>query len=79
MMRGVNVTRRVLPGGDTVEITHRESDPGVWIVRRRRHTFFGWRDISSNWFNTEEDAEEFARAGAGSNDHGLMRGLTFNS
>jgi hypothetical protein len=77
-MRGVSVTRRVLPGGDVVEITHRESDPGMWIVRRRRKTFFGMRDISSNWFSLEADAEAFAEGGAGFNDRPKMQGLMFN-
>jgi hypothetical protein len=63
-MRGVTVRRMVLPGGDVVEIIHRESDPATWIVRRLRKTFFGLRTLSSDWFNLEADADTFAQAGA---------------
>jgi hypothetical protein len=63
-MRGETVVRRVLPGGDIAEIIHRDSDPTMWIVRRLRKTFFGLRTVSTDWFNLEDDAEAFARAGA---------------
>jgi hypothetical protein len=69
-MRGETVQRRVLPGGDVVEIIHRVSDPTTWIVRRLRKTFFGLRTVSSDWFNLEADAEAFVEAGARPDDAG---------
>lgn len=59
-MKGVSVRRRRLPAGGVVEIVHRASDPTIWIVRRRRKTLFGLRDVSVDWFNLETDAEAFA-------------------
>jgi len=76
-MRGTSVTRSVLPGGDIVEIIHRDSDPVTWIVRRRKKTFFGLRDVSTDWFNREADAEAFVAAGAVREDHTPREGLTF--
>lgn len=76
-MKGMTVKRSVMPGGDIIEITHRESDPGTWVVRRRRRTFFGLKDISSTWFNVESDAEAFARSGAVPTDRPPLQGFTF--
>ena len=78
MTRWVSEKPGVLPGGEIVEIIHCKSDPVRWIVRRRRNTFFGLRDISSTWFNSESEAEAFARAGGGVDDRRPRVGLDIN-
>ncbi|MDH4070244.1 MAG: hypothetical protein OEV30_07455 [Ignavibacteria bacterium] len=43
-----------------IELTHRNADPGVWIVRRWKR-FLGFRRrLSSDWFNDEKQALLFA-------------------
>ena len=78
-MRGVSVIRNVLAGGDIIEITHLDSDPLVWVVRRRRETFFGLKDISSRLFHHEAEAEAYAREGAGLPAGGPGVGLDFTA
>jgi hypothetical protein len=43
-----------------IELTHRDSDPGSWIVRR--WTKFMWfkKRVSSDWFNDKQQALQFA-------------------
>jgi hypothetical protein len=43
-----------------IELTHRDSDPGLWIVRRWKK--FGWfkRRLSSDWFTDQQQALAFA-------------------
>ena len=43
-----------------VEITHRHSDSGSWIVRRWRKFLWFKIRVSSNWFNDEHQAIAFA-------------------
>jgi hypothetical protein len=45
-----------------IVVTHRDSDPGVWIVRAARKRLFFWTEqLSSDWFNDEDQAMAFAR------------------
>lgn len=44
-----------------VEVTHRDSDPGIWIVRAVRKGFFRNVQLSSDWFNDEGQAIAFAK------------------
>ncbi len=48
--------------GHVVDIIHSESDAGMWIVRRRKKFLWMKRLISRDWFNSEPQALEFARA-----------------
>jgi len=43
-----------------IELIHRDSDSGSWIVRR--YTKFMWfkKRVSSHWFNDSEQAATFA-------------------
>jgi hypothetical protein len=43
-----------------IEVTHRNSDPGVWIVRRWTRFLCLKKRISSDWFNDENQAMAFA-------------------
>jgi hypothetical protein len=44
-----------------IEVTHRDSDPGMWIVRTVRKRLFWTEHISSDWFNSEPQAMAFAQ------------------
>jgi hypothetical protein len=46
---------------DLIEVTHRPSDPGSWIVRRWRRFLWFRKRISSHWFLDQEQATAFAR------------------
>ena len=61
MNRSAPVVRISGKGNRIVEIIHRESDPGMWIVRCRKQSFFWTTVVSSDWFNDERQALEFAR------------------
>jgi hypothetical protein len=52
-------------GRQVVDIIHRESDAGMWIVRRRRRFLWMKIVVSRDWFNDEEQALAFARSGGG--------------
>jgi hypothetical protein len=43
-----------------IELTHRDSDPGVWIVRTWSKFMWFKKRISSAWFNEEQQALAFA-------------------
>lgn len=43
-----------------IELIHRDSDAGLWIVRRWRKSFWFKKRISSDWFNDERQAIVFA-------------------
>jgi len=43
-----------------VELTHRVSDPGTWIVRHSTKFMWFKKRISSVWFNDEHQAMAFA-------------------
>ena len=45
-----------------IELTHRDSDPGSWIVRRWKKHFLFRRRVSSDWFNGREQALAFVDA-----------------
>jgi hypothetical protein len=47
--------------GEIIDIIHLESDPGTWIVRRRKRFLWMKRLISRDWFNDEAQALVFAR------------------
>lgn len=47
--------------GEIIDIIHRKSDPGTWVVRRRKRFLWMKRLISRDWFNDEEQALMFAR------------------
>ncbi|MGB2869449.1 MAG: hypothetical protein WBD36_13420 [Bacteroidota bacterium] len=49
-----------------IELIHRHSDPGVWIVRRWKKTLFFKKRLSSDWFEDGHQAIAFA--------HELKRG-----
>ncbi len=62
-MTPVNTTVRIWEeAGEVVDIVHSESDAGMWIVRRRKKFLWMKRLISRDWFNSEPQALEFARA-----------------
>jgi hypothetical protein len=42
-----------------IELTHHESDPGMWIVRHWKKFLWFRRRISSDWFNDERQARAF--------------------
>lgn len=44
----------------SVELIHRDSDPGSWIVRRWRRVLWFRKQISSDWFNDKHQAISFA-------------------
>ncbi|MBI4546923.1 MAG: hypothetical protein HY707_03020 [Ignavibacteriae bacterium] len=46
--------------GCFIELTHHDSDPGTWIVRRWRKFLWFKKQISSHWFNDEHQAIAFA-------------------
>jgi len=60
-----------------IELTHRTSDPGSWIVRRWTRFLWFKRRLSSDWFNDEEQAIQFAnkmkRGNNASRVHGIRR------
>lgn len=62
MKRRPTVVRISGKGGRIVELIHRDSDAGMWIVRRRKKFLWMKRQVSSDWFNSESQALEFARA-----------------
>ncbi len=43
-----------------IELTHRNSDPGVWIVRRWTKFLWFKKRVSSHWFNDGQQAVAFA-------------------
>lgn len=45
-----------------IEVTHRDSDPGMWIVRRWKNGLWFKKQVSSDWFTDREQAVAFARA-----------------
>jgi len=45
-----------------IELTHRDSDPGLWIVRRWKKFMWFKKRISSNWFSDKQQALAFAHA-----------------
>ena len=46
--------------GSFIELIHRDADPGMWIVRRWKTSFFLNKLISSDWFNGHDQALQFA-------------------
>lgn len=42
-----------------IELTHNESDPGSWIVRRWKKSLWFKKMISSDWFNDHQQALAF--------------------
>ena len=61
MTRERKVLRISDEGGQVVDILHRDSDPGMWIVRRWKKFLWMKRLISRDWFNDESQALAFAR------------------
>ena len=49
-------------GGRVVDILHRKSDGGMWIVRRWKKFLWMKKLVSRDWFNDESQALAFARA-----------------
>jgi len=47
-------------GGCLIELTHRSSDPGSWIVRRGRKFLWWKKRISTDWFLDKQEALAFA-------------------
>src|SRR5712692_5366183 len=43
-----------------IELTHRNTDPGIWIVRRWTKFLWFKRRISSDWFSEGQQAFAFA-------------------
>jgi hypothetical protein len=43
-----------------IEVSHRSSDSGAWIVSRWRKKLWYRERISSHWFNDKEQAYAFA-------------------
>jgi hypothetical protein len=43
-----------------IEVSHDDSDPGSWIVRRWKRVLWFRKRISSDWFISKEQAMEFA-------------------
>jgi hypothetical protein len=43
-----------------IDLTHRDADPGLWIVGRWRKILWFKRKISSDWFNDKHQAIAFA-------------------
>ena len=43
-----------------IELTHRDTDPGTWIVRHATRFMWFKQRISSHWFNDESQALAFA-------------------
>jgi hypothetical protein len=46
--------------GYLIELTHRSSDPGSWIVRSWTKFLWFRKRVSSDWFNDEHQALQFA-------------------
>lgn len=46
--------------GCLIELTHRSSDPGSWIVTRWARFLWFRKRVSSDWFNDEQQALQFA-------------------
>jgi len=46
--------------GSFTELIHRDSDPGMWIVRHWKRSFLFKKLISSDWFNGRDQALKFA-------------------
>ncbi len=46
--------------GYVIELIHRESDPGMWIVRRSKKILWFTLRISSDWFTDNHQALTFA-------------------
>ncbi len=61
MMRARDVVRISDEGGQVVDIIHRDSDAGMWIVRRWKKYLWMKKLISRDWFNDERQALAFAR------------------
>jgi hypothetical protein len=49
-------------GNCFIELRHRDSDPGTWIVRRWKKFLWFKRRMSSDWFNDRHQALAFAEA-----------------
>lgn len=43
-----------------ITLSHRDSDPGMWIVRLATRRMWFTKQISSHWFNDEGQALAFA-------------------
>ncbi len=43
-----------------IELTHRDQDPGMWIIRHATRYMWFKKRISSHWFNSELQAMEYA-------------------
>lgn len=43
-----------------IDLIHRDSDPGSWIVRHSRTILWFKKRISTDWFNDEQQAITFA-------------------
>jgi hypothetical protein len=44
----------------TIEVTHRDSDPGTWVVRQFEKLIWFRKRISSDWFTDRQQALAFA-------------------
>ncbi len=47
-------------GGCLIELTHRSSDPGSWIVRRWKKILWWKKRTSTDWFLDKQEALVFA-------------------
>lgn len=43
-----------------IEMTHGDSDPGMWIIRHATRLMWFKKRISSHWFNDERQALAYA-------------------
>jgi hypothetical protein len=43
-----------------VEVSHRDSDPGTWIVKRWKKSLWFRRQVSTDWFSDKLQALAFA-------------------
>jgi hypothetical protein len=43
-----------------VEVTHRDSDPGTWIIRRWKKFLWFRKQVSTDWFSDKQQALAFA-------------------
>jgi hypothetical protein len=43
-----------------IELTHLDSDPGMWTVRHATRFLWFTKRLSSHWFNEEQQALAFA-------------------
>ena len=48
-------------GRDLLQLTHRSSDPGSWIVLRWKRFLWLKKRVSANWFLDKEQALVFAQ------------------